>query len=270
MIDIWREQYPVRFGDADRSDRLTLGAALGYFQEAAIDHAEVLGCGRDELARIRQGWVLSRMSVFMEARPRYRDVACVESWPRGAEHLFARRDYAIRDTEGRALVRGRGDWLILDIEKRRPLRAEPVMAKLPLNDGVNGLADMPPALPAHESLASAGKRVAAYSDIDFYGHVNNARYIQWIEDMTDIGALTDARQMRLDINYLIEIKPGETVELFCGPISALPETKDGAPLCKEDYPAQPTAACAYAGFACGEDGVRSDKPSFRAELRLGN
>jgi acyl-ACP thioesterase len=265
MKNVWQEPVPVRFGSVDRSDRLSLGAAFGFFQEAAISHAADLGCGLDALAEIKQGWVLSRIAIFMERRPGYEETVLVESWPRGCEKLFAIRDYDMRDPDGRPIVRGRGNWLILDIERRRPLRAREVMEKLPLNEGLNALwGGGLPALVQRENLVKTGERKAAYSDIDYYGHVNNARYVQWIQDITDPGLLDKADQVRLDVNYVSEVLPGETVELWTAPI----ETGLPPDACAADYPALTEAAFAFEGQR-HPDTEKTGQVVFRAELRTG-
>ncbi|MDR2103237.1 MAG: acyl-ACP thioesterase, partial [Treponema sp.] len=185
MMNIWQETLTVDFGAVDRSDRLTLAATFDFFQEAAISHAENLGCGRDAMARNGQAWVLSRISVFLERRPKQGETITVRSWPRGWERLFAVRDYDIRDASDIPIVRGRSNWIILDIVKRRPLRPQMLMDKLPLNEGLDALPGGGGALEARDGLIKAGERRAAYSDIDYNGHVNNTRYIQWIQDITE-------------------------------------------------------------------------------------
>ncbi|MDR1058957.1 MAG: acyl-ACP thioesterase, partial [Treponema sp.] len=210
-MDIWQERVSLRFGNIDRSDRLTLASTFDFFQEAAVSHAENLGVGREALARTGQGWVLSRISVFLERRPRWGETVTVRSWPRGGDRLFAVRDYDIRDASDFPLVRARGNWLILDIKKRRPLRPQAVMETLPLNEGVDALPGGGGALDTQDHLNRAGERRVRYSDIDYNGHVNNTRYIQWIQDLTEPELLEQADQMRLDINYLKELKIGETV-----------------------------------------------------------
>jgi acyl-ACP thioesterase len=235
MVDIWQETFPIRFGAVDRSDRLSLASIFDFFQEAAISHAENLGVGREAMARTGQGWVLSRISVFLERRPRFGETITVRSWPRGWEKLFAVRDYDIRDASGLPIVRGRSNWIILDIEKRRPLRPQAVMDTLPLNEGQDALPGGAGGLETRENLVKAGERKAVYSDIDYNGHVNNTRYIQWIQDITEPGLLEKADKMRLDINYLNEIKLGEITELWAnlvetgtGSGSGKPEDEAGA------------------------------------------
>jgi acyl-ACP thioesterase len=259
MVDIWRENVNVRFGDVDRSGRLTLGSVFSFFQEAAISHAADLGVGLDAMTRTGQAWILSRISLFVERRPLYGETIEVSSWPRRWERLFALRDYAMRDAQGRALVRGRGAWLVLDIEKRRPLRVQSIMDSLPPNEGVDAFPAGPAALNQRESLSKIMERGALYSDIDNYGHANNARYVQWIQDATDMDLITKAGQFRLDINYLNEVMPGETVELWAAPFEENTPTENTG-----DYPTSPGQAYAYEGRR-----TESSQQVFRAELRTG-
>ena len=259
MLDIWRENVNVRFGDVDRSGRLTLGSIFSFFQEAAISHAADLGVGLDDMTRTGQAWILSRLSLFVERRPFYGETIEVSTWPRRWERLFALRDYAIRDAEGHALVRGRGAWLVLDIEKRRPLRVQTIMDSLPPNEGVDAFPAGALALNPVENLVKIAERGALYSDIDYYGHANNARYVQWIQDATDMEITTKASQFRLDINYLNEVMPGETVEFWTAPLEETVHTENTG-----DYPASPGPAFAYEGRR-----PESSQPVFRAELRTG-
>jgi len=263
MMEIWREKVPIRFGSIDRSDRLTLWSIFNFFQEAAISHATELDVGRDAMASTGQAWILSRLSILAERRPRYGEIVQVSTWPRRWEKLFAMRDYEIRDAEDRAVVRGRGAWLVLDVEKRRPLRAQNIMEKLPHNDGIDALAPNEPgsssaALNSRENLLKCGSRTALYSDIDNFGHVNNARYIQWIQDITAMDVLTNAEQIRFSINYLSEVLPVETVDFWMGPLEDANDENTG----KSDYPKQAGPGFAY-------EGRRPDSniAVFRAELR---
>ena len=256
-VDIWQETCAVRFGVIDRSDRMTLDAVFQFFQEAAISHAENLGVGREDMARSGQVWILSRMSVQIDRRPQYGETITVRSWPRGGEKLFALRDYDIRDATDTPVVRGRSGWLIIDIEKRRPLRPQSIMDTLPQNTGLDALSPEAAAasiagLGERQNLQQAGERKAAYTDVDYNGHVNNVRYIQWIEDALDPALLETANRMRLDINYLNEILPGENTGIWSAPAA------DGESSASEAA----DAAFAFEGRKTG------GQAAFRAELRL--
>ena len=257
MMDIWTEKIKIRFASVDRSDRLTLWSIFNYFQEAAISHATELGVGREAMASQGQAWILSRLSLFVGRRPAYGENIELSTWPRRWEKLFALRDYSIRGERGDVLARARSGWLILDTEKRRPLRPQAVADSIPPNDGVDAFPGSPESLDRRNKLQQVSGRVALYSDIDYYGHANNARYIQWVQDVTDIDILTKADQIRFDINYLSEVMPGDTVELWTAPI--IEESREG-----ENYPASPGPGFAYEGRRPG-----TEHAMFRAELRTG-
>jgi acyl-ACP thioesterase len=250
FVDVWQETFPVRFGAIDKSDRMTLNAMFQFFQEAAISHAENLCVGREDMARTGQVWILSRISVLADRRPKYGEMITVRSWPRGGEKLFAIRDFDIRDKDDIPAVSARSAWIIVDIEKRRPLRPQSVMDKLPQNEGLQAL---PPeaggaaALAQRDNLRKAAERKALYTDVDYNGHVNNVRYVQWIEDTLDPQLLEKADKIRLDVNYINEILGGEAVEILSAPIE-----DDGA-----------VNAFAFEGRK-----TESGQAAFRAELRL--
>jgi len=218
IVNVWQETFPVRFGAIDKSDRLTLDTIFNYFQEAAICHAENLNVGREDMINAGQAWILSRMSVLVQRRPKYHEIITVSSWPRGWEKLFAIRNFQIADKDNIPVVSARSAWLIVDMEKRRPLRPQTLMEKMPLNEGLDTLSDGAAALQERKNLLKISDRKALYTDVDFNGHVNNVRYIQWIEDSLDRQLLENADKMRLDINYLSEVMYGEEVELLSAPI----------------------------------------------------
>jgi acyl-ACP thioesterase len=86
--------------------------------------------------------------------------------------------------------------------------------------------------------------------------MNNARYVQWIQDMLEPGVLGRAQAMRLDINYLREVKLGETLELWKAPIPGhSPEQS-------------PEQGLVRRGLSLAVEGRRGGEAVFRAELRL--
>ena len=245
-VPVWTENRMVRFGSIDTSNSLTLNAVFDFFQEAAISHADNLGVGRGALAKANQAWILSRMSVLVDRRPLYGETLTVRTWPRGSEKLFILRDYDIRDSDDIPVVRARSCWLIIDMEKRRPLRPQSIIDGLPLNDGMDALPRA--ACPTERTnLTEKAKRRALYTDLDYNGHVNNVSYIRWIEDALSPGLPEKAQQMRLDINYMNEILPGEVTAILSAKI--------------ED-----TAGDSF--FGAFEGRKAQGETAFRAELRL--
>jgi acyl-ACP thioesterase len=64
---------------------------------------------------------------------------------------------------------------------------------------------------------------ASYSAIDVLGHVTSTRYVEWI---CDLFSLDDYRSRSLDwlqVNYVNEIKPGESLAIAAGPDASGPD-----------------------------------------------
>jgi acyl-ACP thioesterase len=252
-LAVWSESYEVRFGAIDKSDTMTLDAVLDSFQEAAISHAENLGVGRSAMASSNQAWILSRMSVEINRRPKYGETITVSTWPRGGEKLFALRDFDMRDSADNQVVKARSCWVIIDMEKRRPLRPQAVMDTMPLNEGKDALlTDRTLALSIDKrpSLERIAERQALYTDVDFNGHVNNVAYIRWIEDTLESSVLERAAIIRLDINYLNEVLADEVTEIW-------------SELIDDEGSSSPATAFAFEGRKAHDGQV-----AFRAELRI--
>jgi hypothetical protein len=75
--------------------------------------------------------------------------------------------------------------------------------------------------------------------------------------------LDAADDIRFDINYVNEVLPGETVELWSVPLPALPDLPE---ITRPDYPVSPYKAFAFEGKREGAQGTNT---VFRAELHLG-
>jgi acyl-CoA thioesterase FadM len=132
---------------------------------------------------------------------------------------------------------------------------QPVIESLPPNEGRDALSGSPRGLETRGNLVKTGERTALFSDIDYNGHVNNTRYIQWIQDLVEPGILEGAGRLRLDINYLSEIKYGELTELWTLPLAAESNDPGGE---GDDWT-----------FGLAVEGRRQDngQTAFRAELR---
>lgn len=244
---MWTEEFPVRTWDVDRTGRLHVAAAFNYFQEIAGNHAEYLGVGKDALEKTGHAWVLSRMTAIIDRRPQWGEVLQARTWPRGTDRLFAVRDYELVDSQNKIVGRGRSGWVVLDTCKMRPVRPQFLTDTIPAHEDMRALSHGIASLKAFENLRPAGSRIASYSDIDYNGHVNNARYIQWMQDVLPSQELEDASTFHLDINYLSQVVPASSIDFFTAP----QHDSDGK---------------SFHAFE-GRQG-ESSSPAFRAELRM--
>ena len=101
----------------------------------------------------------------------------IQSWPSGEGRLFVYRDYLVRNDQGKELVRGSSSWVMIDIEKRKPVS---VANNFPLKAS-DDLPRMP--LEKHKinllTQSTTQRTKVGFSDIDVNQHTNNVKYVEW-------------------------------------------------------------------------------------------
>lgn len=203
--------------DVDRSRYLKVAAFMDMAQEIAHWAAELLGAGFDVLAAHNTAWVLSRMHIHFPDAPMWKEDIRLWTWHKGFDGLFFLRDFSLRDESGAERVSATSSWLIIDTETRRLLRNPAERAILDLSTAGEGYAIAEPA-PKIQKLSGVEpdlvtEHKVSYSDIDFLGHANNARYMVWAMDCLDPETVSSRRPKDVYINFNKETRPGETVQL---------------------------------------------------------
>jgi acyl-ACP thioesterase len=206
----WTDTFTVRVFETSANGTLAIRSLCDFLQEAAGNHARVLGVSVEDLLQRRLTWVLSRLRMQIHRLPVNGEPVTVRTWPSGIDRLFALRDFAVCDAQGRTIVSAVSAWLILDTRSRRPVRIQGIFDP-PDTSGVPRAfeADLekPPECMPPEVENTISVR---WSDLDVNQHVNNSRYAEWVvEGVTDrdIGFLTG-----LDIDFLAETQhPGTIV-----------------------------------------------------------
>ncbi|HSF55719.1 MAG TPA: acyl-ACP thioesterase domain-containing protein, partial [Algoriphagus sp.] len=128
---------------------------------------------------------------------------------RGADKLFAFREFLIWDQNGRVLVRAMSSWLLLNSETKRIQRPEHLLPSSLFDPTVKP--DWQPGkISLSGDLLGSEQIKVRLSDLDLNNHVNNTSYIRWVENLLfDHGV----RPKELLINYLAECVQGDVVVL---------------------------------------------------------
>ncbi len=211
--EAWQEHLTIRSYDVDFRQRATLDALCRYFLEAAWNHAEALGFGYSHLAREQRFWVLARLRIEIAACPRWGDVVCLRTWPRAAKGILAPRDFEIVDTTGRQLVSGSSAWLVLDAPSRKPQRLDAWLRQVHSFPERMALGQDPAKLPAGQARTARLTVTSKYSDLDVNGHVNSARYLNWLLDSLPV-EFHQAHDLKLiEVNYVEETRGGDVISV---------------------------------------------------------
>lgn len=223
-VRTWTESVIVRSFETGPGGRASLQAICNYLQEAAGNHATELGVAIDQLVEKNLTWVVARLRVEMEDYPAWRDEIVVETWPSGADRLYATREFLVRSASGREIARATSAWLLIDLERRRPVRMPEFITSIELPRRERAVADMPDRLPDsagdHTGEPSTHEIAVRYSDLDMNGHVNNVTFAEWSLESVPV-ALRETHVVRaLDLHFRAEARYGDTAVVRTQPLNA--------------------------------------------------
>ena len=189
-------------------------AILTAMQETAGMHSHILGCGRETLVQKGVVWVLTRCEVQMEKEARMGSRLSIETFPMPLRRWFFPRYFVFRDDAGAQVGAAGTLWVLFDLEKRCMVAPGDVAGAIPDNSDLTPPLGVPgpvPRLTTGGTLESA--RTPVYSELDVNGHVNNARYADWLCDALGLEVMREYRVKTMRLSYAAEIRPGQAMEL---------------------------------------------------------
>jgi medium-chain acyl-[acyl-carrier-protein] hydrolase len=206
----YTREFEVGSYQVQPNGNLRLTSLGDLLQEIAWKHADSGDFGRN-LLDSQQMWVLSRLEIRVDQFPKWGDRIRIFTGGRGADKLFAFREFLVWDQQEQVLARAMSSWLLLHTETKRIQRPEVVLPTALFDPGKKPQWQPEKLTIVGELLGTDSVRVRA-SDVDLNHHVNNTSYIRWIEDFSaDLGIFPN----RISINYLAECKAGDMVDLSC-------------------------------------------------------
>ncbi len=217
---VWSGDFPIHTYEVDPGYRLALPALLGFLQEAAGHNADALGFSIRQLASRNLTWMLSRLRVRLREHPGWRAVLTVESWPCGFSRLFALRDFRLRLGE-RVIGEAASAWLLMDLERRRPVRPQSAVDWSRLihpERAFAGELDKLPPFPAGGDGARQAELAVRYCDLDVNLHANNQRYVEWVLESLPVELLRAAVPCELDLDFLAEAGAGDRIGARSAPL----------------------------------------------------
>jgi len=212
--EVWVEEFKVHSYEVDFRHMATLETLCRYLQEAAWNHAELLGVGFGKLEEQGRVWVLSRFTLRLDCLPRWNDAVVVHTWPRRERSVFAMRDFEVLTQAGSRLAAASSAWLMLESATRKPLRADKYLANIAALSDRRALPEDPPKLASLPPGGVVSSVHVRYSDIDVNHHVNNSRYVGWLLDSYPMEFHACNKPVLLDVNFLGETKGGENLSVI--------------------------------------------------------
>lgn len=196
----------VRLGDVDRRGQLRFDAIARYLQDVATDDAIDAGLPN------AMGWLVRRTLIRLSAAAVLNESVRLTTSCTGSGRSWAERRTSIVGHHG-ALIDGVSLWIQIDVESGRPTRLGDEFHRIygeAANDRIVSSKLSLPKAPPTSAVGSAGGSMRSWNyrstDVDPFGHVNNAAQWSLLEDVLD---RTDAE--RIGTGELEFLGPSDTV-----------------------------------------------------------
>ncbi len=203
----YRLNIDIKESDFNEDGTVKLSSLLFFFQEAATEHANLIGVGRDALLEKNVVWILAKMKVRILKEVEAGDGYYVMTYPRAAKSRFCPRDYYLYDKDDQLVVVGSAIWSLMDWTTRKVIRATDL--------DFGGTFREDEAFPEGFEKArmkepvKSGQYVVTASDIDDNQHTNNCRYADMITLATDISPVNE-----FVIQFSRETVEGNVIDLY--------------------------------------------------------
>jgi len=210
---IYETQLKIKSLDVDMSRKLRLSKLFAMAQEAAIEHSEELGAGRDKTMDRGLLWVVTLQYAEIYRMPVYQEKVTLRTWPGKPMHLVFPRFFTVLDESGEALVKISAMWSLIDSNTRSIVFPEKY--GINIEGTVTGDEIALPSAPKNIECSENMLFRVPSSFTDLNGHMNNTRYFDLAEDCL-FGSTRGKELRRVRSEYSREIRLGDEVRISWG------------------------------------------------------
>ena len=188
--------------------------SLFYVQVVAGRHFDRISMDYDALAQKGMIWAIIRQKVQITRIPQRGETIRVETWPMPTTRVAYPRSVVAYDADGNEVFRSISIWVLMDIRSRSMI--------LPGKSGVSVVGTLrgneltaPNALPA-KNLLNHRSRSVGFTDLDRNGHMNNTKYMDWIDDLIPSAFHQEHDLKELTVCYMSEAREGQELSMQWG------------------------------------------------------
>lgn len=228
MQTIYKETCFISAGEANPQQQLALPILVAKLIDIATAHANSLGIGNPSMTELKAGWVLSRITLEMEAYPKVNEEYTISTWIVSFNRHFSERDFCISSSDGRIYGYARSIWMVMSTVDHSNVG----LGHFAMPDYLISGHEAPIARQAKHGLIVpsaisnniSGAVIVAnrpvyeykfkYCDLDSYRHVNTVRYVTLLLNRFSLGTYDKNFVKRLELSFMHEARFGMSTELL--------------------------------------------------------
>lgn len=211
MEPIYAYKCTIPTGGVDCFDRMKPSYMLSLAQDMAGEHSTLLGTSREALEEKRLFWAVIRQKVQITRLPESRETITLETWPMPTTRTAYPRATVAYDEGGNEVFRCISLWVLMDLDTRAMIL--PGKSGVTVEGLLRGSELSIPGSLAPRVMEHTTQRTVRFTELDINGHLNNCRYLDWVDDLMGSDFHRDHPVKEFSISYLSEVKEGAKVTL---------------------------------------------------------
>ena len=211
MEPIFQKDFEITDNCVDRYGRLKPSMILFYAQEIAGMHCTELALDYETLAKRRLFWAVTRHRVQITRLPKSGETIRVETWAMPTTRVAYPRSVVAYDKKGQELFRSITLWVLMNLDTRNMIL--PGKSGIQVTGTLRGLELASPAGLIPRDMRQYRERRVCFTDLDRNGHMNNTRYLDWLDDLLPSAFHAAHSLKEFTVCYLAECREGETLQL---------------------------------------------------------
>ena len=211
MQPAYSQKFTLTDMDVGCFGRMKLSTLLFYAQEVAGKHSALLGADYDHLLEKKLFWAVTRHRVQITRLPCLGESITVQTWPMPTTRVAYPRSLVAFDADGNELFRSISLWVLMDMDSRSMVL--PGKSGVDVRGTLTGSELAVPHSLVPRAMPNLTHRTVTYTCLDRNGHMNNTRYLDWVEDLLPSGFHWEHIPKELVICYLNEARETQELEL---------------------------------------------------------
>ncbi len=211
MEPIYQQSFSITDNCVDCFGNLKKSMILFYAQDVAGRHFDNTSMNYEALAKRGMFWAIIRQRVQVTRLPRRGETIRVETWPMPTTRVAYPRSVVAWDEKGNECFRSISLWVLMDVNSRAMIL--PGKSGIAVAGTLRGNELNPPGSLVPKELTSHRSRTVSFTDLDRNAHMNNTRYLDWIDDLLPSAFHGSHSLKEMTVCYLSEAREGQTLDM---------------------------------------------------------
>lgn len=204
-----RKKFDINYYEKNFKGELKESSFILFLQDVATLNAELNGFGPTFVFENGYAWFLIKYHIELKKYPKNCDFIEIETEPRGANRLFALRDFTIYSEDNEEIGRVASTWALINMQDKSMINLIKEIGFSQYEKRENDLQYNK--IPQIENVNYEKTFEIRYDDIDINQHANNSTYITWALEALPYDFRSSHNIKTFDIVFKKESKLGANI-----------------------------------------------------------